>query len=408
MIKRKDFIWNILGSTIYGISGILLIIIINLLSGSYVSGRFSVAFVTAQMFMYVGNYGVRVYQASDINEKYTFNDYFTYRIVTCLMMILCGLLFSFYRGYNYSMGNLIVVTCTYKAIDALADVFEGRLQQKNLFYLSGKSLFFRTIVSSVVLIVSLYITKSLLVASYITLIFSILLCIIFSIYPALRYTNISLQLKFSSIKSILIECFPLFTAMFMLSYIINAPKYAIENTLDYNYQTYFNALYFPAQTIYLITSFLFKPLLVGMATDWLNVDTRYKVRKLVKFLLSVIFILTSLLILTANFIGIPILNFLFRLEFVEYKNLMLIMIIGGGLIAIINMLYNVLTIMRLQRYIFVSYLIIFIFSFLLPPIFVERYMLVGAVYSYDILLAILAFLLLCFYSLDRLKEDSNR
>lgn len=87
MKNKKDFIWNILGSTMYGFSSMFLIVGINFISGAYISGMFSVAFMTAQMLMYLGNYGVRVYQASDISEKYSFSNYFWHRIFTCIIMM---------------------------------------------------------------------------------------------------------------------------------------------------------------------------------------------------------------------------------------------------------------------------------------------------------------------------------
>lgn len=404
-MNKKDYFWNILGSTIYGVSGIILIIIINLISGSEISGRFSIAYVTAQMFMYVGNYGVRVYQASDIDEKYRFEDYYSNRIITCLIMIGISILFTIIRGYDFSMGLLIVITCAYKSIDAFADVFEGRLQQKNLFYLSGKSIFFRTVISSSTLLFILYIFNNLLIATFAAFFVSIFLIVIFSIYPSIKYTKIRLHFILRNLKNMMIECFPLFAAMFMLSYIINTPKYAIENTLEYDFQTYFNALYFPAQIIYLITSFIFKPLLNSMATNWSRLDTRYKVKKLVNKILYLIITLTMFTAFIAAYIGIPILNYIFNTKLDEYKSLMIFMLFGGGLVAIINMLYNTLTIMRFQKYIFISYSITFILALFIPNIFVEKYLLGGAVFSYDAILAVLAFMMVSFYCYGKRKND---
>lgn len=133
IIKRKDFLWNLIGSTTYGVSGMLLFIFIARISGSEISGKFSVAFVTAQMLMYIGNYGVRAFQSSDIKEQYYFKEYLLHRILTSIIMLVSAFVFIFIKHYDFEMAALVIIVCIYKVTDVIADVFEGDLQQKNYF-----------------------------------------------------------------------------------------------------------------------------------------------------------------------------------------------------------------------------------------------------------------------------------
>lgn len=191
--------------------------------------------------------------------------------------------------------TVIVITVTaYKMMDAFSDCFEGRLQQKDMFYLSGKSLFYRTLISSLSLLVCLYITKNLFTSCIITVVIAAILCVVFSVYPAIKYSYISVRGLHigKSTLGLFSECFPLFSSLFMLAYIVNSPKYAIENSLSYERQTYFNAFYFPAQVIYLITSFAFKPLIFSMAQYWNDKASRYKVKKLINKLICGIIVFT--------------------------------------------------------------------------------------------------------------------
>lgn len=399
MKSKKDFYWNILGSTMYGFSSMLLIVGVNFICGASVSGMFSVTFVTAQMLMYLGNYGVRVYQASDISEKYSFSNYLYHRMLTCMMMMIAGIAFVWMRGYNNEMTAIVIAVTAYKMLDAFSDCFEGRLQQNDMFYLSGKSLFYRTLISSLSLLICLYITKNLLCSCIITVFIAIILCIVFSVCPTIKYSSISveeMQLKKSTL-GLFPECFPLFSSLFMLAYIVNSPKYAIENNLPYEMQTYFNAFYFPAQVIYLITSFAFKPLIFSMAQYWNDKDAHYKIKGLINKLIFGILVFMPGAVAVAFFIGIPILNILFQLNFSDYRVEMIIMLIGGAGIAIVNMIYNALTVMRCKKCIFISYAFVFIISIILPNIFVKRFNLLGAILSYDILMYALAAILLYFF-----------
>ena len=144
---KKDFVWNMLGSIATSLSMPLMVIITTRIAGAVVAGKFSIAFITAQWLMILGNYGVRVFQVSDIKEEFSFNDYLTNRGITCTIMILCSLSFIFIRRYDHEMAILVIVITAFKMIDAFADVFEGRLQQKGYLYIAGQSLFLRTLLS---------------------------------------------------------------------------------------------------------------------------------------------------------------------------------------------------------------------------------------------------------------------
>lgn len=403
LLIKKDFFWNILASISYGAIGMVLFIGITRISGSDISGQFSVAFVTAQLFMYIGNYGVRAYQASDIDERYSFREYLYHRIITSILMIVGVLFFIVYKGYDDYMIKLLLLVCLYKMTDVIADVFEGRLQQEKLFYKAGISLFFRTVISGTGLIIILLLTKDILIATIGATIISMVLMIILSIYPVIRCIKMDdyKKIKIDNIYNLFKVCFPLFSGMFMISYIINSPKYAIENSLSYDCQTYYSALYFPAQMIYLITSFIFKPILVPMAEMWKKDKAR--IFRFTNKLLIGIVLITAILSLISVFIGTEILGLLYGLDFSTYTSLLIWMMLGGGCIAVINMLCNILTVLRKQKILFYTYFITFLCSLSFPNYLVQRFSMDGAVYAYVILLFLLALMLLGYYHSIRRK-----
>lgn len=88
---------------------------------------------------------------------------------------------------------------------------------------------------------------------------------------------------------------------------------------------------------------------------------------------------------------------LFQLDFSNFRMEMIVMLARGAGIAFVNMIYNVLTVMRCKKCIFISYTFVFIVSIILPNIFVRRLYLFGAILSYNILMYTLAAILLCFF-----------
>ena len=136
---KGDYLWNTAGLTAWGIVFPVLSVITSQLVGVEQAGRFSMAFVIGMLLFFVANYGVRTYQVSDVNEAHSFADYQANRIITCAAALVAGLLYCQMRGYDSEMFKLCMGMVIYRAIDGLADVYEGRLQQMDKLYLSGAS-----------------------------------------------------------------------------------------------------------------------------------------------------------------------------------------------------------------------------------------------------------------------------
>ena len=81
------FIWNMLGSLCNAFSSMLLLIVVNRATNAYNGGLFSLGFATAQMMTTLGTLEVRNYQATDVKEEFSFNDYYSFRISTCAFML---------------------------------------------------------------------------------------------------------------------------------------------------------------------------------------------------------------------------------------------------------------------------------------------------------------------------------
>ena len=139
----RDYICNTIGTGAWGMVFPFLTIVVTQLSGTEQAGMFSMAFIIGTLLMIVGNYGVRTYQVSDIGEKHSFFDYQINRWITCIIMMLVAYVYCSFRGYDANMFSICMAVCTYKMIDGLADVYEGRLQQMDKLYLAGISQAFR-------------------------------------------------------------------------------------------------------------------------------------------------------------------------------------------------------------------------------------------------------------------------
>lgn len=403
----RDYLWNTLGIGAWALVFPLLTVVCTQLVGVEQAGRFSMAFVVGLLLMFVANYGTRAYQVSDLDEKHSFSDYQLNRFVTCFVMLIIGILYCVFRGYDEDMFIISMGVYFYKMIDGLADVYEGRLQQKCKLYLAGISQALRSVFVIVVFSLVLLFTHNLAAACVAMAVAATLVLAVFTLPLALLETPKSQKPTLDSVKVLFVECFPLFLALFLFNLIDSMPKFVMEGALSYENQLYFNALYFPAQSILIAIQLVYKPQLVRMASLWVDKIRRKRFDLIVMVVVAVIVGLTLLMLALMSWIGIPALSFIYGVDFEPYRELASIMLIAGGVTAIIDFLYSVITLLRQQQAVTKLYLVTFGFSLFIPALLVTFTGLPGIVIGYLIIMSILMVLLVWEYLRIRLSIASS-
>ena len=398
----RDYVWNSLGIGAWGMVFPVLTVVVTQLVGVEQAGMFSMAFVTGMLLMFLANYGVRTYQVSDLDEAHSFSDYQLNRWITCALMVAVGVAYCSIRGYAQDMFTISLGVYVYKMVDGLADVYEGRLQQVDKLYLAGASQAFRSVVVLVAFSLCLLITRNLPVAFIVMAVAAALSFVVLTFPLALFETPKSRRVSPSSVARLFKQCFPLFLALFLYALIDNMPKFVMEGVLSYDNQLYFNALYFPAQGILLTIGLIYKPLLVRMAEAWSDPEKRRKFDLIIVLIMVIIVAYTGATALVMGWIGIPVMSFLYGLDFEQFRGLPFIMIAAGGVTAAIDFLYQVITVLRRQRAVTKLYIITFGFSLFVPLLLVNFTGLPGAVIGYLIVMCILLVLLVSEYVSIRL------
>lgn len=399
----RDYVCNTIGTSAWGMVFPFLTIVVTQLVGTEQAGMFSMAFIIGTLLMIVGNYGVRTYQVSDIGEKHSFFDYQINRWITCFVMMLVAYLYCSIRGYDQDMFTICIAVCTYKMIDGLADVYEGRLQQMDKLYLAGISQTFRSVIVFVVFSLVLVITRNLIAASIAMAIAAALTFVVLTFPLAHLETPRSRGKSMASVAALFKQCFPVFIALFMYSLIDNMPKFVMEGILSYDNQLYFNALYFPAQAILLTVGSIYKPLLVRMAQMWASAEKRRRFDLVILAIVAVVIVITIAVMLLMATVGIPIMSFMYGVDFEQFRGLSYIMIAAGGVTAIIDFLYQVITVLRRQKSVMKLYIITFGFSLFVPILLIDFTGLPGAVIGYLIVMTILLVLLVWEYASIRME-----
>lgn len=263
----RDYIWNSVGLGAWGVVFPVLSVVTTQLVGVEQAGRFSMAFVTGTLLLFIANYGVRTFQVSDLSERHSFADYQANRALTCIVMMLVGILYCQLRGYDPQMFTLCMGMFAYRAVDGLADVYEGRLQQMDKLYLAGISQAIRSAAVIIAYCALILITRSIGAAGVAMAVASVASFVLLTLPLTYFETPKSAKLSIAGVRDLFVQCFPLFVALFLYNLIDNMPKFAMEGALSYDNQLYFNALFSPAHIIIMAIGFIYKPQLMQPRGD---------------------------------------------------------------------------------------------------------------------------------------------
>lgn len=387
--EKEKFIWNMLGSISNAMSTVILSISVNRLLDESSGGMFSFAYSNAQLMLVIGGFEVRPYQSTDIEEKYKFNTYFTFRILSCLLMLVASTMYVLIGDFDHTKSRVLILLSLFKMVEAFSDVYGGRFQQRDRIDLSGKTFFVRVVVSTIAFILLVATTRSLVIASSGMFIVSFALFFVYDYRFIFEEDKKNLRIYFDGMGGLFKDVLPLFIGNFLMMYISNAPKYAIDNYYGNEVQNVYNILFMPAFVINLFSIFIFRPMLITMTNDWREKRLK-KLSSLIAKIYGAIGAITLVVSICAWLLGIPVLSLLYNLNLSEHRKDLMLVMLAGGVAAVVTFAYYIITILRQQKWILIGYIVAFIYAFFVSNVFVKQFAIKGAIISYGSAVALLA------------------
>lgn len=404
-----SFFWNSLGGILNAGQSVLVLMVITRVLGLAAAGVYSIAFATGNLFLYLGEYGVRNVQVSDLTEQYPFRDYLAHRILTVFLMLAlgaCCCVFSYGRGtYSLEKSLTVFAMCLLKAVDCIEEVYEGRLHQRGRLDLAGKVMTVRLVVSIGGMLAAAVLFHSLLIATDIAAALAAVsaFCMLFCYRKEVAFTPGLVSRR--NVGALMRVCFPVCAANFLQFYLINAPKYAIDAAMEETVQAQYNFIAMPVFVIQLLGMFLYQPVLGRMSAAAANGDRRALLSDIRKIVLGIL-VIAAVCLAGAWVLGIPVLSLLYATDLSSFRSELMWILVGGIFLALSGFLCAVLTILRRQSAILVIYAAGAVLSLILTGQMVRSSGILGAVRSFVSIMA-LVFVLLALtlaFSLRKSRE----
>ena len=396
-LEKENMIWNMTGSFFYAFASMVLSFLVLRIAGEEQGGIFSFGFSTVgqQMFL-LAYFGIRPFHITDGTNQYRFGDYLHHRYVTCAMALLLGAGYLACIGYSWQKAQIIFLLIVYKVIDGFADVYESEFQRQGCLYLTGRSNTFRTILSVGVFLATLVSGAGLFAACAAAVLGQIAGVVLFDIVVLRELKRVDYGWSAKQGVSLTASSILLFVSVFLDFYIFSAAKYAIDAHLGDAASGYFNVIFMPTSVINLAAGFVIRPFLTYLTDCW----NEHRFSDFKKKLLTIMAVIGGLTVLAVGgtvVLGRPVLALLEWLLGKSYSGTLtalwpafIMIVLGGGFYAVLNLYYYALVILRRQKLIFGIYAVLTVLAAILAPRLTVALGIFGAAFAYLILMIVMA------------------
>lgn len=398
-IIRRSYFLNIIAGLINALQAVFIQMLIIRVTGIKDAGIMTIAMAISNLVVTVGKFGVRNYQVTDLVRSFSFKTYLITRFISTIAMMMLSMCYIVYEYYFLSTSVnklfIIFVTCAIYAVDALEDVFLGEFQLEGRLDVSSVVYIVRWSATILVFGMGLIISHNLLMSVLITFFFTGSFSLLINGYISKEFAVFDEEKNKGEGKwlQLLLQCAPLFAGAFFMMYLTNSPKYAIERYLSDEVQACFGFVSMPIFAIELLNNFLYQPKLVKMAIAW-DGGKLGEFKKYIVIQCTMLVGLTIICIMGADIFGIPILSLLYNVNLIEYRRVLLVLLLGGGFLALVGFYAVLLTIMRKQTWMMYAYIVDSFLALIVMNPSVRYGGVWGGTVAFVILMAILALLLL--------------
>ena len=393
--RRSAYVWNTAGSMLNAFQSVVMLMVLTRVCDLATAGVFTIAYANANLFLTMGNYGMRNFEASDVTPEFSFSAYWRSRVVTDLAMVVCSLAFLAFSattvGYSADKVVAIAIMTFFKLADSVEDVFDGNFQQHGRLDIAGKLLTARTGSALVVFAVGVIASRSLVWALLVSTVYTALFLIAALVVIRRRHGMPIPDVKAASgsVRLLLKDCLPLFLAAFLLYYVGNAPKYAIDAVMSDTAQAQYGFIAMPVFVVGLLAQFIYMPMVEPLSRKWGEGDLAGFRRDFAKQILLVLGI-TLVCVAGAWVIGIPVLGWLYNTDLSAFRVELCVLVAGGGFLALATLFTMGITIMRKQQLLVWGYVVVAVAAWALSSPMVVAWGISGASWAYIACMGVLA------------------
>jgi len=333
---RSNFKWTFTGNVVYAACQWGMLSVLAKAGNAAIVGQFALGLaIAAPVFMF-SNLQLRAVQATDARSEYEFADYFTLRVLASLLGLGVVAALAWRLHYDATTRWVVLLVAASKAVESLSDVVAGLLQKHERLNQVAISLMVRGVLSLAAFGATFLKTRSLL-AGVAALVAT--WSAVFVLYDLWRTRGVLggqrryFRVDGARLRRLLVVSAPLGVVMTLISLNINGPRYLLVKYLGEAELGMFASMAYLLVAVSLIVNALGQSASARLSRMFAARDFagfRGTLRKLLTLALAV----PLLGVPMAALFGRKLLTLLYRAEYGDHVNVLVIMVVTAGLTAV--------------------------------------------------------------------------
>jgi O-antigen/teichoic acid export membrane protein len=346
----RNIVWNSVGMTVYNITSPLFLIMVTRFgkNGIEDAGVFSLAYSISIIILAIACYGMRVYQVTDVEERYTCGEYGAARVVTSVGAFLVAIVIAILSHYELGKAAIFLSLAAAKTVEGYSDVYFAMVQKHGRLDLVGKSILWKSLLGMLLFSAVILATRSIFLACLGLIFTNIIFLFLYDRKWAYRLDFPKIRFSLPRLRCLLTCCFPLFAVSVIALYLINIPRYAVDRYMTAADLGIYGIIFMQATVVSLLTRFLLQPFYTVFAERYCRPKHAGFV-KIVLFVIASVFAGAALLDVLYAFWGVALLKLLFGVNLSGYTPHLLIILSSSAFFNCATVWYTALTAMRLTR-----------------------------------------------------------
>ena len=343
----RDTAWNAVSNAAAASVGFFVLALAARFAGVRACGVAALGLAASQQLFALGDFSMLGYQASDAGERRSFGDYAAAKAVSVGAMALAAAVWLAAAAPGPDKAAAFLGLLAYQASEAFSNATFGRLQQKGRLDAACRVRFAKT--AAFVLVFAAALAASRRLAPSLAAAAAAHAALFFALdVPLLRrFGPLRLHAPDRAALSVLAACSPLALGAFLLLYLNNGPKFAVDRALGPEGLAVYGALSLAFFAVAVCADFVMNPHVVRLAGAVRRGDRAGAARILLRPLAAVLAVAAAGCAAAAAF-GIPLLERLFGLDLGGNGRTLCVLVGSGGVLALHQLATVVLVVLRKQ------------------------------------------------------------
>ncbi len=377
---QKNMLWNAAGNAIYLGAQWLITIFVTILDGFSDAGVLSIAMSLSATFQTLALFGIRNYQVSDAEGKYSDTNYVSFRFFCCVASLVVCIAASLIGGYRGQTLLAVFLFMLFRLAECYSDVLHGVAQNRDRLDIAGKSFALKGAGILLAFFLPYYFTRHLNLALAAMALVALAVTLCYDIPATKKLSDFRFFDSFGHCKYLALTALPLCVYQFLYAAVASLPKLILGKMSGEVMLGAYSSIYAPAMLLQSASGYLYIPFATKFTSLWKAQKRRNFAVLFVKLSLAIAALFGAVLVL-AQFFGEWALVWVFGEQIRAFVYLLDPILLLNFAISYLAFLSMVVIVLRRVALLLCGYALGFACAAILPSVFITHFGTNGTSYA---------------------------